>query len=693
MRRRKITAALLSAMMAISVWGSQMNIAFAAEQATKDETVYVSQDSDGNITEINVTDVLSNIGAGEVTDTSTLDNIENTKGSESYTKGTGDSLTWQAENEDITYQGTTDEKPPVGVFITYKLDGTTVTAAELAGKSGKVEITLRYENSSTYHDIIDTRDTLMTTPFFMLSAIVMDETVFSNVEVSQGKVVSEGDTQIAIAYGMPGFSKALKLSGDMKESIEEKLSDTVTITADAINFELDSIYTVATADLLSEMEFDKDTDDELDKLEDALDDMIEASDELISGSSGLTEGLNTLNTSFDAFSNGITGLKDGAKALADGTKQLSAGMKSYADGVKTLKTGTDQYVDGTASLADGVISYIAGEQQIAAGASALYAAVKDFPALYTTFSSSFITYLNGVHSLLGKENMDKLTAGTNALASGAATEEAMLNALDAGYNSAYNTLADLSAAIEASNLTDEQKAAYSQALASLNALTNDESDSQTPSLKKAAAAASGIKSGADTLDASASALSKNAETIRSGSDALKTANTTIAASISSTVTGVQSVNDGLTSLSAYNETLSTGAETLKKSGASLKRGVKELNKNAKLFKTSTSQLQKGANALLDGAKTLNSAAPEVKKGISALASGSSALTGGLKTFKSEGTEKMKETYEDNIKTVINRFRSMTGENARYESFTGISDDMEGSVKFIFQTEEIKADTE
>ena len=54
---------------------------------------------------------------------------------------------------------------------------------------------------------------------------------------------------------------------------------------------------------------------------------------------------------------------------------------------------------------------------------------------------------------------------------------------------------------------------------------------------------------------------------------------------------------------------------------------------------------------------------------------------------------MKDTYEDKIETVIHRFRSITGENAGYDNFTGISDDMKGSVKFIFQTEKIRANAE
>ena len=46
-------------------------------------------------------------------------------------------------------------------------------------------------------------------------------------------------------------------------------------------------------------------------------------------------------------------------------------------------------------------------------------------------------------------------------------------------------------------------------------------------------------------------------------------------------------------------------------------------------------------------------------------------------------------YNDKVKTVLDRFDSLTGEAGQYKSFSGIADGMKGKVKFIFQTAEIK----
>ena len=45
-------------------------------------------------------------------------------------------LVWNGQGKDIVYQGTTEETLPVGIEITYELDGKQINAEELEGKSG-----------------------------------------------------------------------------------------------------------------------------------------------------------------------------------------------------------------------------------------------------------------------------------------------------------------------------------------------------------------------------------------------------------------------------------------------------------------------------------------------------------------------------------------------------------------------------
>ena len=95
-----------------------------ADAVYKEETVYVNADATGTSDEVTVSNWLKNSGSvsGSLTDASTLKDIKNVKGDETF-KASGDTLTWNTDGEDIYYQGTTDQDLPVSVKLTYYLDG------------------------------------------------------------------------------------------------------------------------------------------------------------------------------------------------------------------------------------------------------------------------------------------------------------------------------------------------------------------------------------------------------------------------------------------------------------------------------------------------------------------------------------------------------------------------------------------
>ena len=125
-----LTAALVlggSQLPAIPVW-AQENVQSASgtkQQATarKDETVYVKLDASGNIRSVTVSDQLKNIsGLENIKDVSELENIENVKGDETFSRNQ-QGIVWEGDGQDIVYQGTTTKELPVGVQVTYMLDG------------------------------------------------------------------------------------------------------------------------------------------------------------------------------------------------------------------------------------------------------------------------------------------------------------------------------------------------------------------------------------------------------------------------------------------------------------------------------------------------------------------------------------------------------------------------------------------
>lgn len=115
---------------------------------TKDETVYVKVDDAGNQKDVTVSDQLKNISSlGTIDDVSDLKDIKNVKGDETFSENNG-KLVWQGDKKDICYQGTTTKKIPVGMKVTYELDGKKVSADDLEGKSGHLKIHYEYQNTS-----------------------------------------------------------------------------------------------------------------------------------------------------------------------------------------------------------------------------------------------------------------------------------------------------------------------------------------------------------------------------------------------------------------------------------------------------------------------------------------------------------------------------------------------------------------
>ncbi len=85
---------------------------------------------------------------------------------------------------------------------------------------------------------------------------------------------------------------------------------------------------------------------------------------------------------------------------------------------------------------------------------------------------------------------------------------------------------------------------------------------------------------------------------------------------------------------------------------------------------------------------------QVSDGISKLAEGAIDLYDGMKKFQEEGTEKLADTVTsilDGSDDLQNRAKAVNKAAKNYKSFSGISDGMDGSVKFIMTTKEIKAE--
>ncbi|WP_411677353.1 hypothetical protein [Caproicibacter sp.] len=261
--------------------------AASGESTKKDETVYVNLSAAGSVQSTTVSDWLHSDSSNvRIADRSNLTDIKNVKSSDQPLK-TGDNLTWVLSGgdsgADVYYQGKTTSATPLKVAVSYELNGKFVTPEQLAGKSGKVKITVDLKNTDAHTVQVDGKDVIMYTPMTAIVAATLPSDTFSNVAVNKGKVISDGNNQFVTFLSMPGLSESLDLKNCGVEGLDTiDIPEDLVITADAKDFTLSSIAIAATPELPDQDELGSensldDLKDDLDKLS-SMQDNIEAAD-------------------------------------------------------------------------------------------------------------------------------------------------------------------------------------------------------------------------------------------------------------------------------------------------------------------------------------------------------------------------------------------------------------------------------
>ena len=97
--------------------------------------------------------------------------------------------------------------------------------------------------------------------------------------------------------------------------------------------------------------------------------------------------------------------------------------------------------------------------------------------------------------------------------------------------------------------------------------------------------------------------------------------------------------------------------------------------------------------LYDGVVQLKNGAPALIDGVTKLRDGAMQLSEGLKEFNEKGVNKLIDAVDGDLGGLIERIKVTADMSKNYKSFSGISDDMEGEVKFIYRTDSISINEE
>ena len=377
----------------------------------KDETVYVSLNQDGSVDNITVTDVLKNFEGGEVQDQSDLCEIQNVKGDEVY-KVNGNKILWDYTGSNITYQGKATNELPIGVTITYELDGKEIPLDKVAGTSGKLRIIYEFENNTASKKS-------ESVPFLIASGLILSKTKCTDVIIDHGKVIEEGNNYIVVGYAMPGVL-------DSMESFE--------IDMTVQDYEQDMGLLIALPDVLNELPIEdiniEEISSKVDELSDVSNQLVDGTEVIDEGVGKLKDGSSDLKVGGNSLVSGMKDTKEGAFQAKKGSSDIKLGAKDLNDatmklvkGSKRIQNGANDIKDNLKVLSEGTVKAELGSKQVSEGLTTLKNSL-------ATFKTSSETAFAGISSLAtGAKGVDDAVAG---LVSGATTIDSSLSTIASG---------------------------------------------------------------------------------------------------------------------------------------------------------------------------------------------------------------------------------------------------------------------
>lgn len=358
-----------------------------------------------------------------------------------------------------------------------------------------------------------------------------------------------------------------------------------------------------------------------------------------------------------------------SSARQDGNEELAAALEAAAGNI----TGVDDSQIAGVNAIDIAVPTLSPDD-LAAMDNALAGFSDQITRIQTTVSGLMtslkdvqtkISAITAMKEQIPTDDVASLSAGVDTLNTSMQTFNAAMNGLSASVNE-LNTKS--STGIQ--SLLD----GFAQLDANNDTLTG---------------AAAQLKEGSASLTGGAEALQSGAGQLIDGLNQLSTQLTAGAGQLAA---NSQSLRNGAVSLTSGIDSLKSGTTTLSSGSADLKSGTDDLKKGTDDLKSGVRTLADGVSDLKDGADTLSDASDDVTDGISELKDGSEQLKDGMQEFYEEGIRKLEEIAEeaeDDLTVLLDRFKALTSDQIAYDTYSGRNSNMDGTVKFIIETEEIE----
>lgn len=410
---------LSSALIFVLFFTLVIPISAADIPSPKEEVVYGILNLDGSVSSLHIVNIFK---GGAITDYGNYSDISNMTTSEKLAQN-GEQITINTNADKFYYQGTLEKKElPWDIAIKYFLDGREISGKSLAGKSGKLKITVSVKQNNKINSTFFRN-------YALQIGLSLDNKLCSGIKADNATIAEAGSKKQLTYTVLPG------------NGID------IAVTADVHDFEMEAI-TINGIKLSLGITFDSD------EFTGQISELADAIKGLDDGAAELLDGLNQLSGGMQKYINGMKAFKDGLGQLSGGADKLNAGATALKNGLSELTKQNDSLINGALAIQQAAFDSVnARLGQMGLGLPVLTpknysTALSPIPDLAAVrkqldgvvqFTMGLKSYTDGV-AQLGK--------GASDLAGGTSEFKSSSSVIASSANELYNSGAELNAAVK-----------------------------------------------------------------------------------------------------------------------------------------------------------------------------------------------------------------------------------------------------
>lgn len=620
----KIIAVAMAGAICGSTAFSSISLA-ATKSSEKEEVIYANLTSSGDIEKIYAVNIFEDKDIVDYGVYETVKNM-NTMDKINYSNG---KITIQNSEDKLYYQGIMKQNTemPWTIKVRYKLDGIEYAPSELAGKSGKLEISISIkENKKCKKNFFEN--------YALQTVVQLDTNLCENIKSDEATMANVGGLKQLTYTILPGNEKDIKITSDVTDF---EMSE-IQVNGINLNLGLDK-DSIDTSSLTGE----------LDKLKDAVND-----------------------------------LDNGANELNDGAKKLDDGAVTLTEGIKTIQDGLDQLNSKSSSLTSGSSDVLSALKTIQSSLNNVSTSSKDLKQLSSASTSiksgidSLVKGLKAVDSSIDTYNSSLKKAGLNSASELAQKNKQALSALGITntQRKLYSSYTSGGSQAVSAELAKLAQAGDSEAVALYKQVSAGNTDAVTQYVQ----AAGKLISVETLLKADASYIEGSSKLINGIDAQMSTSSgqTTL-------MSGAVSLQTNYKKFDASIQDLVSSLNNLMANMTQLKNGINKLTDNYATLDSGIKEYTSAVNKITNGYSKVYEGALDLVSGTHSLYKGTTELTDGTGEFKGE-TSDLDSKVDDEVDSMIDNF---AGGDFEVESFVSDKNTDVDSVQFVIKTEAIK----